>query len=225
MEPLDPLLHQPLRTQLVASLGLAPLSLVFFQQVSLVGFVANLVAIPLVTLAIVPLSLLGIALPPLWALAAALVQALVALLQWLAGWPLASWTVAAAPAWGVAAGLAGGALLLMPLLGLLGTLSGLVSIFATLGNDPVSVARGIAEALNTTIVGLAVAVVLMAVAATFIAKLLAKYPWITWVGLAIILYVAADMMWRGSHEVLCVYVPEAVCRQGLVSSVANMLGG
>ena len=104
-----------LRTQLVASLGLAPLSLVFFQQVSLVGFVANLVAIPLVTLAIVPLSLLGIALPPLWALAAALVQALVALLQWLAGWPLASWTVAAAPAWGVAAGLAGGALLLMPL--------------------------------------------------------------------------------------------------------------
>ncbi|MGA7394682.1 MAG: MotA/TolQ/ExbB proton channel family protein [Terrimicrobiaceae bacterium] len=45
-----------------------------------------------------------------------------------------------------------------PLLGLLGTLSGLVSIFAGLGNDPVAVARGIAEALNTTIVGLAVAV-------------------------------------------------------------------
>jgi biopolymer transport protein ExbB len=45
-----------------------------------------------------------------------------------------------------------------PLLGLLGTLSGLVSIFAGIGNDPVAVARGIAEALNTTIVGLAVAV-------------------------------------------------------------------
>ena len=45
-----------------------------------------------------------------------------------------------------------------PLLGLLGTLSGLVSIFAGLGTDPVAVARGIAEALNTTIVGLAVAV-------------------------------------------------------------------
>lgn len=47
-----------------------------------------------------------------------------------------------------------------PLLGLLGTLSGLVSIFATLGNngDPVAVARGISEALNTTIAGLAVAV-------------------------------------------------------------------
>jgi biopolymer transport protein ExbB len=47
-----------------------------------------------------------------------------------------------------------------PLLGLLGTLSGLVGIFATLGNngDPLLVARGISEALNTTIAGLAVAV-------------------------------------------------------------------
>lgn len=44
-----------------------------------------------------------------------------------------------------------------PLLGLLGTLSGLVSIFAAVGSDSVAVARGIAEALNTTIMGLAVA--------------------------------------------------------------------
>ena len=53
------------------------------------------------------------------------------------------------------------------------------------------------------VVGLAIAVVLMAVAATFIARLLARYPWITWVGLAIVLYVAVDMMWRGSLEVVC----------------------
>lgn len=49
---------------------------------------------------------------------------------------------------------------LAPILGLLGTLSGLVGIFAGLGSaggDPVAVARGISEALNTTIVGLAVA--------------------------------------------------------------------
>lgn len=47
-----------------------------------------------------------------------------------------------------------------PLLGLLGTLSGLVGIFTAIGGngDPVVVARGISEALNTTIVGLAVAV-------------------------------------------------------------------
>jgi len=47
-----------------------------------------------------------------------------------------------------------------PLLGLLGTLSGLVGIFANLGGtgDPVAVARGISEALNTTIMGLGVSV-------------------------------------------------------------------
>ena len=47
-----------------------------------------------------------------------------------------------------------------PLLGLLGTASGLVTIFAGLGetNDNIAIARGIAEALNTTIFGLAIAV-------------------------------------------------------------------
>ena len=47
-----------------------------------------------------------------------------------------------------------------PLLGLLGTLSGLVGIFANLGDkgDPQMVALGISEALNATILGLAVAV-------------------------------------------------------------------
>jgi len=108
-------LRRGLRTQAVASIGLAPLTLVFFQQVSLVGFAANLLAIPLVTLAVVPLSLLGMVFAPLWLAAAALVQALVQALQWLDGAPLGLWTAAAAPAWGVAAGLLGGALLVMPL--------------------------------------------------------------------------------------------------------------
>lgn len=47
-----------------------------------------------------------------------------------------------------------------PLLGLLGTASGLVTIFRGLGEtaDHVAIARGIAEALNTTITGLAIAV-------------------------------------------------------------------
>jgi biopolymer transport protein ExbB len=47
-----------------------------------------------------------------------------------------------------------------PLLGLLGTLSGLVDIFANIGDkgDPQMVALGISQALNSTIVGLAVAV-------------------------------------------------------------------
>ncbi|HUE96172.1 MAG TPA: MotA/TolQ/ExbB proton channel family protein [Longimicrobiaceae bacterium] len=51
-----------------------------------------------------------------------------------------------------------------PLLGLLGTVKGLVGVFSTLGAgggigpDPARLALGIAEALNTTIAGLAVAV-------------------------------------------------------------------
>ena len=45
-----------------------------------------------------------------------------------------------------------------PLLGLLGTLSGLVVIFGGVGSDPAIVARGIAEALNCTIVGLGISV-------------------------------------------------------------------
>jgi YjbE family integral membrane protein len=53
------------------------------------------------------------------------------------------------------------------------------------------------------VIGLAVAVVLMAVASHFIAGLLVKYPWITWIGLAIVLWVALDMIYGGSHEVTC----------------------
>jgi YjbE family integral membrane protein len=51
------------------------------------------------------------------------------------------------------------------------------------------------------VIGLAVSVVLMGVAATFIAKLLDKHRWIAWIGLLIILYVAVDMIWGGTHEV------------------------
>jgi YjbE family integral membrane protein len=74
------------------------------------------------------------------------------------------------------------------------------------------------------VVGLAIAVVLMAMAATFIARLLARYPWITWVGLAIVLYVAVEMIWRGSHEVVCTWVPESICRQGLLAATAALAG-
>ncbi len=108
-------LRAGLRTQAVATVGLAPLTLVFFQQLSLVGFVANLVAIPMVTLLITPLALLGVVAPPLWLLAAWLVQVLTAVLQWLASFPLALWTAAAAPPWAVACGLLAGVLAVLPL--------------------------------------------------------------------------------------------------------------
>ncbi len=104
-----------LRTQAIATVGLAPLSMVFFQQVSIVGFIANLVAIPLVTLLVTPLALLGIFLPWLWLVGAALVQGLMSFLGVLAGIPWAVWSAAAAPGWAGLLGLLGGALLVMPL--------------------------------------------------------------------------------------------------------------
>ncbi|MCM0019854.1 MAG: TerC family protein [Tagaea sp.] len=51
------------------------------------------------------------------------------------------------------------------------------------------------------IFGLAVSVILMGVAAVFIARLLQKHHWIAYVGFLLILYVALDMMWQGWPEV------------------------
>jgi YjbE family integral membrane protein len=50
--------------------------------------------------------------------------------------------------------------------------------------------------------GLVLSIALMGVAASFIAKLLNRHRWIAYVGLAIILYVAGDMIYRGFFEVL-----------------------
>ena len=49
--------------------------------------------------------------------------------------------------------------------------------------------------------GLGLSIVLMGVAASLVARLLNRHRWIAYLGLAIILYVACDMIWRGAHEV------------------------
>lgn len=48
--------------------------------------------------------------------------------------------------------------------------------------------------------GLGLAIVMMAFAATMIMRLLAKYPWISWAGLAVLVYVSADMLYRGVFD-------------------------
>jgi YjbE family integral membrane protein len=50
--------------------------------------------------------------------------------------------------------------------------------------------------------GLALSIALMGLAATFIARLLQKHRWIAYVGLAVILYVSLEMIYRGGLEVL-----------------------
>jgi YjbE family integral membrane protein len=50
--------------------------------------------------------------------------------------------------------------------------------------------------------GLLLSVALMGVASTWIARLLDRYFWISWVGLGIITFVALRMIWDGSTEIL-----------------------
>ena len=51
------------------------------------------------------------------------------------------------------------------------------------------------------IFGLVLSIALMGIAANFIANLLQKHRWIAYVGLLVILYVAAEMVWRGMAEI------------------------
>mgnify|MGYP002137770953 FL=1 len=104
-----------LREQWVVTLALTPLSLLLFGQVSLVGFAANLLAIPWVTLVVTPLALAGVVWAPLWSLAAWALQPLAAGLQWLASWPWAVVFLPAAPLWAGVLALLGGGLLAMRL--------------------------------------------------------------------------------------------------------------
>jgi YjbE family integral membrane protein len=69
-------------------------------------------------------------------------------------------------------------------------------------DNVLAVAGAAKEHLWVLVVGLGISVVLMGVAATFIAKLLEKHRWIAWVGLLVILYVAVQMIWTGGGEIM-----------------------
>jgi YjbE family integral membrane protein len=69
-------------------------------------------------------------------------------------------------------------------------------------DNVLAVAGAAREHPTVLVIGLILSIALMGLAATFIAKLLNKHRWIAYVGLAIILYVAGDMIWRGMEEVM-----------------------
>jgi YjbE family integral membrane protein len=71
-------------------------------------------------------------------------------------------------------------------------------------------------------IGLLVAIVLMAIAANFIAGMLGRYPWITWIGLAIIVWVALDMIFDGSREVACATWKGMWCAPDLPSLIRGL---
>ncbi|MBL9036382.1 MAG: YjbE family putative metal transport protein [Rhodospirillaceae bacterium] len=69
-------------------------------------------------------------------------------------------------------------------------------------DNVLAVAGAASEHTWVLVVGLVLSVGLMGAAATVIANLLKRYHWIAYVGLAIILWVAVDMIYRGSIEVI-----------------------
>jgi competence protein ComEC len=105
-----------LRAQWAITLGMIPLLLALFQQFSLVSPFANAVAIPLVSLLVTPLALLGCLPGFAWALDLAhlLLVPLMELLRWLATLPGALWQQHAPPVWAVPLAMLGAAWLLLP---------------------------------------------------------------------------------------------------------------
>jgi competence protein ComEC len=108
--------EQWLRVQWAITLGLAPAALFLFAQVSIVGPLANAVAIPLVSAVVTPLALLAAVIPwnALLELAAWLLQWLLQFLEWCAALPAAVWQQHTPPLWSVLLALAGVAWLLAP---------------------------------------------------------------------------------------------------------------
>ncbi len=73
------------------------------------------------------------------------------------------------------------------------------------------------------VVGLTVAILFMALLSAYIAGLLARYPWISWVGLLIIVYVSLEMIWTGTHQIGCQFVPQDACAAGAMATFDALL--
>ena len=110
------------RVQVVLALALLPLLLSLFQQASLVAPLANLLAVPWMSLLVIPAALLGATLAtflpdlaqPLLQLAELGLQGLWWLLGWLAGLPFAVWHQSLSSGWVLAATVLGVIWLLAP---------------------------------------------------------------------------------------------------------------
>ncbi len=109
-------LREALITQWAVTLGLMPLLLVLFQQSSLVAPLANAFAIPMISLLITPLTLLGAVLPFDFILLAAhqLMQWCMCLLQPLSNLPGAVWQQAIPPWWALMLAILGVLWMLLP---------------------------------------------------------------------------------------------------------------
>ncbi len=71
-------------------------------------------------------------------------------------------------------------------------------------DNVLAVAGAAREHPEILVFGLILSIALMGIAASFIARLLQRHRWIAYVGLAIILYVSLEMIWRGAGEIMTV---------------------
>lgn len=74
-------------------------------------------------------------------------------------------------------------------------------------DNVLAVAGASKEHPEIMVFGLVLSVALMGVAANYIARLIERYPWIGWIGLILILYVAVTMIVTGGQQVVPVVVP------------------
>ncbi|MFL6659066.1 MAG: DNA internalization-related competence protein ComEC/Rec2, partial [Massilia sp.] len=106
-------------TQYVVTLGLVPLTMLLFSQVSLASPLANAVAIPVISLVVTPMALAGSMLPaPLSTLLLNVAHVLVASLAWALSWlsesRVAVWSAPTPPPWIFCYALAGTLWMLAP---------------------------------------------------------------------------------------------------------------
>lgn len=102
------------REQAAVTVAMLPMLVALFHEFSVVSPLANALAIPVVSLAVVPLTLVGTLLPPALDAAHALMLFVVSALEWLAALPGAVLETHAPQAWTVPAALLGCAWLLAP---------------------------------------------------------------------------------------------------------------
>jgi predicted tellurium resistance membrane protein TerC len=69
-------------------------------------------------------------------------------------------------------------------------------------DNVLAVAGAAQQDMAALVFGLILSVVLMGLAASQIAKLMARFAWIGWVGLVIVAYVAGTMIWEGSLDLI-----------------------
>jgi competence protein ComEC len=134
------------RVQVAVTLALIPPLLAMFQQVSIVSPLANAVAIPVVSLVVAPLALIGVAAPfdfVLWC-AHAVMETCMAMLEWTSSLPDAVWVQRAPPGWAVIVAVLAVAWLLAPR-GLPARWLGLIGLLPLFVAAPVALRGGDVE--------------------------------------------------------------------------------